>query len=31
VSEVTVDGRTVDGGAIPLVDDGGRHEVQVRR
>jgi cyclic beta-1,2-glucan synthetase len=31
VSEITVDGRTVEGGAIPLVDDGGRHEVQVRR
>jgi cellobiose phosphorylase len=29
-AEVTCDGRTLDGGGIPLVDDGQRHMVLVR-
>jgi hypothetical protein len=29
-AEVTLDGRRLDGGEIPLVDDGAPHEVQVR-
>ena len=28
--EITIDGRVLDGAAIPLVDDGARHEVEVR-
>jgi cyclic beta-1,2-glucan synthetase len=28
-AEVTVDGRTLDSGAVPLVDDGQRHTVMV--
>jgi cyclic beta-1,2-glucan synthetase len=29
-AEVTLDGRTLDGSGIPLVDDGMRHEIVVR-
>jgi len=29
-AEVTVDGRTIDSGDIPLVDDGAAHQVHVR-
>ena len=29
-AEVTLDGRRIDTGEIPLVDDGAAHEVQVR-
>ena len=31
VVELTVDGHPEENGAIPLVDDGARHQVEVRR
>jgi cellobiose phosphorylase len=29
VKHITLDGNTLNGNAIPLLDDGGRHEVNV--